>query len=404
MNAVLHLRKWTVMSLLVVVVCGRTGLGLEPPPITDLDRFFVFNGKGIPNIGEDWRLRVEGAVETPLALDLEALKQYPAVTEMATLECAIPGGTTLLVGNATWTGVPLKTVIEAARPDTEAASVRIGAADRYALGDIDLGAIQAADDILLAYEMNGQTLPPNQGHPLRLVVPGVGGFHWVQWVESIEIKATAATYELDYLPQHARFLRPLHNEVVAIGPRTIRGMAVSGRGREITAVEVSLDTGVTWQPATLLTEFVPNVWKHWEFAWEPAYVGQHYLYARTYDETGAVQNENGAYGWRGFVIGVRVEDDADGDGIGDSRDNCPAIPNPSQRDSDADGTGDVCDNDCPDLDGVNPVSFYDFAVFAAAWRAAESDPPAGDWNADGAVDFRDLHWFAAYWLSDCHAE
>jgi hypothetical protein len=181
-------------------------------------------------------------------------------------------------------------------------------------------------------------------------------------------------------------------------------MAISGQGREITAVEVSTDAGATWQPATLLSEFVPNVWKHWELAWDPAYVGHHFIYARTYDDTGAVQREDKGYGWRGFVIEVRVEEDADGDGIGDSRDNCPDAFNPSQRDSDNDGTGDICDGACPDLDGVNPVSFYDFALFASSWRAPESHLGAGDMNGDGIVDLTDLDLFAAYWLSVCHAD
>ena len=99
---------------------------------------------------------------------------------------------------------------------------------------------------------------------------------------------------------------------------------------------------------------------------------------------------------------VNVEPDADGDGVPDSLDNCPGIFNPSQRDSDGDGIGDVCDSKCPDLDGCSPISFRDFAIFASAWRVPDSGPRAGDLNADGIVNARDLQVLAQYWLSSCY--
>lgn len=398
------LRNVAPVGLLVLVVSAcpvAAQDGLPLPPTTGIEDFFFFNSRGIPPIRDDWRLRVDGAVETPLSLDLEMLRQLPASTEMATLECAIPGGTALLVGNATWTGVPLETVLEAAGPLPEASSVQITAADGYSLGDYDLAKLLSSDDIILAYDMNGQALPPEQGYPLRLVVPATGGFNWIQWVEHIEIKTTPPTFEFDYLPQHARILRPRAYDVLTLGAHTILGMAISGRGREITAVEVSLDGGLSWDAATLLSTSVPNTWKHWEFTWEPQRLGQHHFLARTYDDTGALQNEDGAYGWRGFVVVVLVEEDDDADGVANSVDNCPGRFNPSQRDSDADGTGDICDRDCPDLDGRDPVSFVDFAFLASVWRRRDGGLVAGDLNADGFVNALDLRLLADYWLSMC---
>jgi len=391
-------RRHIAPALAVLVLTASLSFALEPP-ITDLAQFFVYNSRGIPTIDASWRLTVDGAVATPLSLDLQAIKQYPAITKMATLECYIPGGTTLLVGNAVWTGVSLKALIEAAGPLPDANSVRFHAVDGYTLGDCDLATILSSDEIILAYEMNGQTLPLSQGYPLRLVVPGAGGFGWVQWVERIEIVTEPPGFAFPYLPQHARILRPQPDSTIALGTYTIRGMAVSGTGREITRVEVSTDGGLTWRDAVLTSEFVPNVWKHWEFAWQIPNLGQYFILARTYDDTGAAQQEEGGFGWRDFVTPVNVEPDTDGDGVPDSQDNCPGIFNPSQRDSDGDGIGDVCDIDSPDLEGRNPISFRDFALFASAWHVPDSGPRAGDLNADGVVNALDLQVLAQDWLS-----
>jgi DMSO/TMAO reductase YedYZ molybdopterin-dependent catalytic subunit len=371
-------RSQLAPAMAVLALTASLCFALGPPPITDLAHFFVYNSGGIPKIDESWRLKVDGAVATPLSLDLQTMKQYRAITKMATLECAIAGGTTLLVGNAVWTGVSLKTLIKAAGLLPDASSVRFSAVDGYLFGDCDLATILSSDRIILAYEMNGQTLPLSQGYPLRLVVPGAGGFNWVQWVERIEITTAPPTLEFNYLPQHARILRPRPDENIAMGTYTIRGMAVSGTGREITRVEVSTDGGLTWRDAELTSEFVPYVWKHWRIAWQIPRLGRHSILARTYDDTGTVQGEQDGYGWRGFVVGVNVKPNADGNGIGDA-----------------------CDNNCPDLDGRNPISFRDFAILASAWRVRDSGTPAGDLNGDGTVNALDLQILARYWLSTC---
>jgi DMSO/TMAO reductase YedYZ molybdopterin-dependent catalytic subunit len=180
---------------LSIAVCSSAALALDPPLVTDIDDFFVFNSKGVPPVPDDYHLVVDGAVDTPLVVDMNDVRQYPASTQMATLECAIPGGTTLLVGNAVWTGAPVRTLLETAGLPGDAASVRFHALDLYSLGDFDLAEIQSSDGIMLAYEMNGQELPPEQGAPLRLVVPGAGGFNWVQFVCRIEVKSTPPTAE-----------------------------------------------------------------------------------------------------------------------------------------------------------------------------------------------------------------
>ena len=119
-------------------------------------------------------------------------------------------------------------------------------------------------------------------------------------------------------------------------------------------------------------------------------VGLHRIFARTYDDTGAVQNQHGAYGWYGFFVPVLVEYDSDADGIANPVDLCPDVFNPVQ----------------PDRDRPSPdaVSFLDFATFASSWRVQRSVPIIGDLNADGSVNPLDLHLLADLWLTACPAE
>jgi len=95
--------------------------------------------------------------------------------------------------------------------------------------------------------------------------------------------------------------------------------------------------------------------------------------------------------------------DSDGDGVVDPNDNCPYIYNPSQTDSDRDETGNACDEDCPNLDEVNPVNLIDFSILASDWLVSGPEL-AGDLNFNDIVDPNDLTIFSLYWLSDCFEE
>jgi DMSO/TMAO reductase YedYZ molybdopterin-dependent catalytic subunit len=377
---------------------------LDQPPITPNDEFFWLAANGIPTVPENWHLIVDGNVTQPLSLSLEELTQYQPTTIMATLECHYPMGPNLLVGNAYWTGVPLKTIIQQANPSPEAQSIIFHALDGYSMGPFSLDVLLQRDDFLLAYNMNGQTLPLVQGYPLKLVLPGVAGFQNARWLDRIEISASNPTLSLRHYPIHARIFEPEYEGTIPLGTYTIRGMVYAGQGIDITKIEISLDDGVTWESANLLNYFVPNVWKHWELDWEIPQVGEYEIFARAEDSLGNVQKETkGNFGWRGFSIPVTVDYDDDNDGIPNSTDNCPNVYNPSQIDSDYDGIGNACDADCPCLDGLNPVNFTDFSILANNWLL--SGPGLlGDLNDSNRVDINDLKIFADYWLDICAEE
>lgn len=401
-RSVQRARIFTAILVLTTVVNFHQVWALEPPPITPIDEFFLTGTA--PNVPDNWRLMVDGAVASPLSLSIEDLIQYPSSTQMSTLECNFHIGPSLLISNATWTGVALNTIIQQAAPLAEAASVNFYAMDGYIMGSFYLNELIQNNDLMLAYGMNGQELPHNHGYPVRLVLPGCAGYQWIKWIDRIEIATLTPVNALNHYPIHARIFNPKNREAIVLGTHRIFGMAFAGNEIEITSVEVSTDGGTTWEPAQLLNYFVPNVWKHWEFTWDVNQVGEYEIFTRAIDSLGNIQREpRGGFGWRGFSVLVTVDTDEDTDGIPDLTDNCIFAYNPSQRDSDLDGIGNACDDDCPNLDDVNPVNFRDFSILAVNWQLIDTDL-AGDLNKDLAVDVNDLAIFTNYWLSDCYEE
>ncbi|MHC4638107.1 MAG: molybdopterin-dependent oxidoreductase [Planctomycetota bacterium] len=391
-----------IVLLIILYAAGNVG-ALEAPPITPNDEFFWLAANGIPSIPEDWHFVVDGNVAQSLSLSLEDLAQYDPTTLMATLECYFPVGPDLLVGNANWTGVLLRTIIEQASPTVEAKSITFHALDGYSMGPYSLDDMLQRDDFILAYSMNGQSLPLVQGYPLKLVLPGIAGFQNARWLSRIEISSSEPFLSLYHYPIHARIFEPEYEGAIVLGTYTIRGMVYAGLGIDVNEIEISLNDGATWESAQLLNYYAPNVWKHWEFTWEIPQVGEYEIFARTKDSLGNVQNETEGFGWRGFSIPVTVDYDDDNDGIANLGDNCMDVYNPSQADSDGDGIGNSCDGDCPNFDGINPVNCIDFAVFANEWYQTGPALEA-DLNTDEIVDANDWSKFKNYWLSGCYEE
>src|SRR4051812_2809339 len=230
-----------------------------------------------------WRLSVGGLVERELSLSLDDLRARPATTLAVTLECAGNGRAGLsprplsqpwlleAVGNAEWTGTPLRGLLEDAGIAAGAVEVLFRGLDRGIEGgeeqqyERSLSLYDAfGDDVLLAYEMNGAPLPPQHGFPLRLVVPGWYGMTSVKWLGAIELLARpfegyqqARGYRMRQSPDEegtpvSRMVpRSLmvppgipdfatRARTLDAGACTVRGRAWSGLG-EIVGVQVSDD-------------------------------------------------------------------------------------------------------------------------------------------------------------------
>ena len=173
--------------------------------VTPVGLHYLLIHYDIPLVDPDaWRLEVGGEVEQDLSLSLSDLRARSAMTLHVTMECAGNGRAQLrprpisqpwlveAVGCAEWTGTPLRGVLEEARVHDDTVDVLFTGLDRGLEGGIEQGyerslslADAMADEVLLAYELNGRPLPPQHGYPVRLIVPGWYGMTNVKWLRSI---------------------------------------------------------------------------------------------------------------------------------------------------------------------------------------------------------------------------
>lgn len=302
--------------------------------VTPNELFYVRCHFPIPQIDlRNWKLQIEGAVESPLALSLDALRELATSTVTATMECAGNGRSHLepkvkgvqwdigAVGNAEWRGVWLRDVLARAGVKENAAEVIFEGADRGAIKEPprppneinyarSIPFSKAKQDVLLALEMNGAPLTPEHGFPLRAVVPGWYGMASVKWLQRIIVtdapfngyyQSIDYTYweERDGLPElkplremrvKAQIARPHVHEVIQAGA-TYRVHGAAWAAEDVIAkVEVSVDAGVTWNKAELAADATPYAWRLWHFDWQvPKGAANYTLIARATDAAGRTQ-------------------------------------------------------------------------------------------------------------------
>jgi sulfane dehydrogenase subunit SoxC len=297
-------------------------------PLQDLHGIIVPNGlhyirdhAGTPTIDPDQhRLLVHGAVERPLLFSMDDITRFPSVSRIHFLECS--GNTPLwqaeqvnphwtvqdthgLLSCAEWTGVPLATVLAEAGVKPGATWMLAEGADGAAMTrSIPLAAVM--DRAILAYAQNGERMRPEQGYPLRLLLPGFEGNTNVKWLRRLkladgpfETREETSRYT-GLLPDGSArqfvFVMEVKSVITHPSPspaalrpgfREISGLAWSGNGR-ITGVEVSTDGGGTWQSAVLQTPVLPQCLTRFRLPWTWS-GGPARLLSRATDDTGAVQ-------------------------------------------------------------------------------------------------------------------
>jgi len=267
---------------------------------------------------EQHRLMIHGLVDRPLIFTMEDLMRFPSVSRVQFMECAANGGmewrgaqlnslqfTHGMLSCCEWTGVPLSALLDEAGVQGDGAWVLAEGADGAAMTrSIPLD--KARDDVLVVFAQNGERLRPEQGYPLRLIVPGWEANMNIKWLRRLKIgskpwftREETSKYT-DLMPsglaREFTWVMPVKSVItfpcpekplVKPGRYEIEGLAWTGRGK-VKRVDVSVDGGMSWQPARLKGLVLSKALTRFSFDWrwdgQPAL-----LQSRVIDETGDVQ-------------------------------------------------------------------------------------------------------------------
>jgi sulfite oxidase len=308
--------------------------------ITPVDRFFTRSHAPIPDLDPvTWRLEVDGLVDRPRSFSLDELtRTFSGKTLTATLICAglrrleflaqgplpgeLPWGPEP-ASNGEWTGVGLGDLLRHVRVKAGARHVELTGLDRVERhghrfgfgGSIDIEKALHGD-VILATGLNGAPLPPANGYPLRVVVPGWVGARSIKWLGRITVsdhpstnyfqskayrvqrevnpdnpRDVSAGVAMSATPINAVILEPLAEQKVPAGRVMVRGWAMGSEARPLTSVEVSPNDGHAWVPARISVAGREWTWSFWEAELSLG-PGRHTLVVRATDSAGTVQPEH----------------------------------------------------------------------------------------------------------------
>lgn len=304
--------------------------------ITASGLHFERDHNGIPTINPSQHmLFVHGMVEAPKKFTMADLKRFPSVTRRHFIECSGNGltewnkptlktvqGTHGLLSTSEWTGVPFAAIAREVGLQEGGAWVLAEGSDA-AVMTRSIPLEKMLKDALLVYGQNGEAIRPEQGYPLRLLLPGYEGNTNIKWLRRLEVsdkpfmtrEETSKYTDLTANGKARQFTLDMEAKSVITFPSgdmklpgpgfyNITGLAWSGRGR-VQAVDVSTDAGMTWYPARIESVAEPMCTVRFGFPWiwdgKPAV-----LQSRCTDETGyiqptlqqliAIRGDNGPFG------------------------------------------------------------------------------------------------------------
>jgi DMSO/TMAO reductase YedYZ molybdopterin-dependent catalytic subunit len=250
-----------------------------------------------PNLDE-WRLRVRGMVARPFELTYDELLAMPLHEQYVTIACVSNEVGGSLVGNALWSGVRLKDLLDRAGVDPAATQIVGRSVDRFTAGFPTAWALASEREALVAVTMNGEPLPANHGFPARLIVPGLYGYvSATKWLSEIEL-TTLEGFDGYWVPlgwaKHAPILTQSRIDVPRNGARLDAGtIAVAGVAwapdRGVSAVEVEVDNG-GWKSADISSPISDTTWVQFVYRWQ-AEPGDHQIRVRATDGEGVVQTD-----------------------------------------------------------------------------------------------------------------
>jgi DMSO/TMAO reductase YedYZ molybdopterin-dependent catalytic subunit len=290
--------------------------------ITPPNLFFVRDHFSEPDISlESWKLRIEGRVNRPHDLSFSDLVEFPSKKVEAVVECAGNVANGSAVSNGIWEGVPISSLLEAARPAPDAAYVLLEGADSGRLLQdgpplpySQMVPLDKCRDIssLVAFKYNDLTLPKSNGFPVRALFPGLYGMNSVKWLRRIAVLRAGeqgTVFDRSGMDRlYNRVIRqggadqvtrlssvqvksviawPTDGLKLPAGRYEIWGFAWSGGGA-IRQLSISVDGGKQWNPGKLPSIVNPHGWVRWSYQWN-AKAGDYAVMSRAKDATGTEQ-------------------------------------------------------------------------------------------------------------------
>jgi DMSO/TMAO reductase YedYZ molybdopterin-dependent catalytic subunit len=299
-----------------------------------------------------WRLKIGGHVNRTLDLSMDDLRKMEPSSVVAVNQCSgnargmfephMPGAQwgNGAMGNARWTGVPLRDLLQKAGIKEGAVDVTFTGMDsagyRTVPDFVKSLAVERAlsPEILVAYEMNGELLPMLNGFPVRLVVPGWYATYWVKALADITVlprsfdgywmskayriptsvnalespdRLEQRTVPISRMNVRSFFVAPEPGVRVAVGRMSsIEGIAFDG-GEGIRRVEVSTDGGANWCEATLGDDLGRFSFRPWRLYWQPEHAGRYRLLVRATNQANETQPTVAGWNRSGYMRNVVEE-------------------------------------------------------------------------------------------------
>jgi sulfane dehydrogenase subunit SoxC len=308
---------------------GDMHAAVSMTPIHELEGIIVPNGlhftrthNGVAHVDPNkYRLMIHGLVDKPIVLTLDELKKYPAESRIHFLECPANGAAEWkgpqfnslqfvkgMMSNSEWTGVRLKVILDELGLKPEARWMLAEGSDGSEMGRT-IPVEKALDDAMIVWAQNGEALRPEQGYPVRLLLPGWEANLCVKWLKRLEFAAepwyakeeTSKYTVLTKTGKAIQHFYPLETNSIITSPCPekpwtdlkigdlveIEGIAWSGHGT-IKTVDITFDGGKNWVEANLKGLVLPKSWTR--FSYMHRYDGKQLLLAsRSIDDTGNVQ-------------------------------------------------------------------------------------------------------------------
>ncbi|MBB5871551.1 DMSO/TMAO reductase YedYZ molybdopterin-dependent catalytic subunit [Allocatelliglobosispora scoriae] len=289
-----------------------------PGYVTSNDDFYrIDTALIVPQVDpKTWKLRIHGMVEQEITITYDELLAMPMIERYITIACVSNEVGGDLIGNARWLGVPVKDLLERAKPLPGADQVVSRSVDGWTCGS-PTATLMDGRDALLAVGMNGEPLPIDHGFPVRVIVPGLYGYvSACKWIAEWEV-TTFNAFDAYWVPRGWSAQGPIKTESRIDTPRgsksagevVIAGVAWA-QHRGIDKVEVQVDEG-PWQVAELLGAVSEDTWRQWRLKWQ-ATPGEHRLTVRATDRDGVTQTQDeappapdGATGWHSVRVSIK---------------------------------------------------------------------------------------------------